>query len=374
MLWDEKFWLWFWNTSEPQVNERQPSPWSTSYRWSISVTPTWKCSTRSGWRWYQTWCRMMYLLTIGFVTLYTRRFEIRVSWCSTSSSTSHGLKEIKDEAIATCWTSSKGTSLESEKTSMWPLERSTQETLQVVANPLLLRQIQLLLHQMPIRKRRLKPLPRRRQHLRRRPRLRQLQFYHHLNQNSMQKEKGKVKGKETGDQTAEVLVLDPRRRSHATSISSRKHAEKAKIVNTVTTKRCLMRTRTRKVMVESQELREVNLQRTRPRRLMNHAGTGLRASADMETNATNVTILIYSTLLRTPKHQAQRLLLHLSMNGVMTKGHSTRLHRMSSRRRSDSMSPRLASKRTWRMTSWSAAGNPRPSPKVMVKLVSPPIR
>ena len=68
-------------------------------------------------------------------------------------------------------------------------------------------------------------------------------------------------------------------------------------------------------MVESQELQEVNLQRTRPRRLMNHAGTGLRASADMETNATNAMILIYSTLLQTPKHQAQRLPLHLSMNG-----------------------------------------------------------
>ena len=38
----------------------------------------------------------------------------------------------------------------------------------------------------------------------------------------------------------------------------RKHAEKAKIVNTVTTRRCLMRTRTQKVMVESQELQEVN--------------------------------------------------------------------------------------------------------------------
>ena len=101
-----------------------------------------------------------------------------------------------------------------------------------------------------------------------------------------------------------------------------------------------------KVMVESQELREVNLQRTRPRRLMNHAGTGPRASADTETNATNVTILISSTLLRTPRHQAQRLLLHLSLNGVMMKGHTTRLHRMSSRRRSDLMSPRLASKRT----------------------------
>ena len=122
-------------------------------------------------------------------------------------------------------------------------EKFMQETLQVAANPLLLHRIQLPLHQMPIRKRSLKPLPRRRQHLRQRPRLMQLQFYHHLNQNSMQKEKGKVKGKETDDQIAEVLVLDPRRRSHATSISSRKHAEKAKIVNTVTTKRCSMRTR-----------------------------------------------------------------------------------------------------------------------------------
>ena len=43
---------------------------------------------------------------------------------------------------------------------------------------------------------------------------------------------------------------------------------------------------------------------------------------------------------------SKAILLHLSMNGVMTKGHSTRLHRMSSRRRSDSMSPRLASKHT----------------------------
>ena len=154
---------------------------------------------------------------------------------------------------------------------MWPLERSTQETLQVAANLQLLPQIRLLLHRMQTQKRSLRLLPRRRQHPRRRPRPMQLQFYHHLSLNSMRKEKEKVKGKERIGQTAEVPVRDPRRKSHAISTSSRKHAEKAKIANTVTTKRCLMRTRTQKAMVGSQELQEVNLRRTRPRRLMNHA-------------------------------------------------------------------------------------------------------
>ena len=210
---------------------------------------------------------------------------------------------------------------------MWQPERSMRETLQAAANLQLPLRTRLLLHRMQIQKRSLKLLPRRRQRPRRRPRPMQLQFYHHLSLNSMQKEKEKVKGKGRIEQTAEVPAPDPRRRSHAISISSRKHAEKARIVNTVTTKRYLMRTRMQKATVGSQELQEVSLRQTRPRRLMNHAGIGLRASVGMETNATNATILIYSTLLQTLKHQAQRLLLHLSMIGVMMMGRSIRLHR-----------------------------------------------
>ena len=127
--------------------------------------------------------------------------------------------------------------------------------------------------------------------------------------------------------------------------------KKAKIVNTVMIKRCSRRIRTQKGMVGSQELQEVNLRQTRPRRLMNHAGIGLRASVGMETNATNATILIYLTLLPTPKHQAQRLLLHLSMIGAMMKRRSIRLHRTWSRRGSDLMSLRLTFKLTQRRTS-----------------------
>ena len=103
-----------------------------------------------------------------------------------------------------------------------------QETLQAAANLQLLPQIQLLLHRMPIQKRSLKLLPRRRQHPRRRPRPMQLPFYHHLNRNNMQKEKGKVKGKERIEQTAEVPALDPRRRSHAISIFIKKSCRKGK--------------------------------------------------------------------------------------------------------------------------------------------------
>ena len=170
-------------------------------------------------------------------------------------------------------------------------------------------------------------LPRRRQHPRRRPRPMQLRFYHLLSLSSMQKGREKVKGKERIEQTAEVPVQDPRRKSRVISISSRKHAERAKIASTVTTKRCSTQTRTLKATVESQELQEVNLLQTKPRRLMSRAGIGPRASVGMETSATNATILIYSTLLQTLRHQAQRLHLHLSMIGVMMKGRSTRLHR-----------------------------------------------
>ena len=145
-------------------------------------------------------------------------------------------------------------------------------------------------------------------------------------------------------------------------------------MNTVTTKKCLMRTRTQKVMVESQELQEVNPQRTRPRRLMNHAGTGLRASADMETNATNAMILIYSTLLQIPKHQAQRLLLHLSMNGGDDEG---TFHKVASNVIKKKV--RFDESKTYVQTYVKkdfvkCNGSPKPSPKVMVRLVSPPIR
>ena len=171
-------------------------------------------------------------------------------------------------------------------------------------------QIRLLLHRMRTQKQSLRLLPRRRQHPRRRPRPMRLRFYHLLSLSSMQKGREKVKGKERIEQTAEVPVRDPRRKSRAISISSRKHAERAKIANTVTTKRCSMQTRMLKATVESQELQEVNLLQTRPRRLMSHAGIGPRASVGMETNATNATILIYSTLLQTLRHRAQRLHLH----------------------------------------------------------------
>ena len=149
-------------------------------------------------------------------------------------------------------------------------------------------------------------------------------FYHLLSLSSMQKGREKVKGKERIEQTAEVPVQDPRRKSRVISTSLRKHAERAKIANTVTTKRCSMQTRMLKATVESQGLQEVSLLQTKPRRLMSHAGIGPRASVGMETSATNATILIYSTLLQTLRHQAQRLHLHLSMIGVMMKGHSTR--------------------------------------------------
>ena len=133
-----------------------------------------------------------------------------------------------------------------------------------------------------------------------------VQYYHHHNQNNMPRVKENV-----GSQEQEVQVQRIRRKSHVISISLRNHARTARNVNIAMIRRSSTPPRMEKARA-AERLQEVRLRPTRPRRLMNHVGTGQKDIVGTVTNAENVMMLIFSRqrqMMLRNRHRRTRLLL-----------------------------------------------------------------
>ena len=137
------------------------------------------------------------------------------------------------------------------------------------------------------------------------------------NGNNTPKVKGK--GRTVESRRLEVRAHETRRRSHAISTLSRSLARKGRIVNTVMTRKHLMLARLADREREAGRRQGANLQPTRSRRLMNHAGIGQKGSVDMVTSATNGMIHTCSIRHPTLSQLHPMRLLHFYMMIVTSK-------------------------------------------------------
>jgi hypothetical protein len=145
-----------------------------------------------------------------------------------------------------------------------------------------------------------------------------LLYYHHLSRNNLPKGKGKEEKESRG---AEAPVLVRRRRFLVTSTSSRSLARKEKIVIIATINRPLMPARVVDQAKEVVRRQEDSLQLTRPRRSMNHVGTGQRENVDEVKSATSDMLLTCSTQHQTLSLHHQKQPLHFFMTTAMWMNH-----------------------------------------------------